>query len=137
MNELQLLEVMHMKTLTDHKTGNKHLFSVPITQHATKEQYEQLKSEARIALRCPKLLNNEVLAVIENPVFFDNRKEEICTRIFGTFSLKHPKVERIMQQGEFLVTGSKMRYVRKIVFEDEMDKYRLTPREINNLIKER
>lgn len=30
-----------------------------------------------------------------------------------------------------------MRYVREIVFDDEMDKYRLTPREINNLIKEK
>lgn len=136
MNELQLLEVMHMKTLTD-STGFKHLFSVPITQHATKEQYEHLKSEARIALRCPKINNNEVLAVIENPVFFENRKEEICARIFGTFSLKHPKVENIMKQGEYLVSGSKMRYVKKITFNDDMDQYRLTPREINNLIKER
>lgn len=30
-----------------------------------------------------------------------------------------------------------MRYVRKIEFNDEMDKYRLTPREINNLMKEK
>jgi len=30
-----------------------------------------------------------------------------------------------------------MRYVKKIVFNDEMDQYRLTPREINNLMKER
>ena len=96
MNEMQLLEVMHMKTLTD-TTGFKHLFSVPITQHATKEQFGELKSETRIALRCPRVCNNEVLAVIENPVFFDNRKEEICARIFGTFSLKHPKVENIMK----------------------------------------
>jgi ATP sulfurylase len=85
-----------MKTLTD-KLGNKHLFSVPMTQHATKEQFELLKDEKRIALRCPKVLNNEVLAVIENPVFFNNRKEEICSRVFGTFSLKHPKVENIMK----------------------------------------
>ena len=82
-------------------------------------------------------MNNEVLAVIENPVFFDNRKEEICARTFGTFSLKHPKVENIMKQGDYLVTGSRMRYVKKIVFDDEMDQYRLTPREINNVIKER
>lgn len=102
-----------MKTLTD-STGFKHLFSVPITQYVTKEQFEELKSESKIALRCPKILNNEVLAVIENPVFFENRKEEICTRVFGTFSLKHPKVERIMAQGELLVSGSKMRFVRKI-----------------------
>lgn len=113
MDELQLLEVMQMKTLTD-STGFRHLFSVPITQHVTTEQYEALKTEKRIALRCPKVCNNEVLAVIENPVFFENRKEEICARVFGTFSLKHPKVERIMAQGDYLVSGSKMRYVRKI-----------------------
>jgi len=36
-----------------------------------------------------------------------------------------------------LVSGSKMRYVKKIVFNDELDQYRLTPRDINNLMKER
>lgn len=36
MDELQLLEVMQMKTLTD-SNGEKHLFSVPITQYVTKE----------------------------------------------------------------------------------------------------
>ena len=36
MDELQLLEVLHMKTLTDN-IGKRHLFSVPITQHCTKE----------------------------------------------------------------------------------------------------
>jgi 3'-phosphoadenosine 5'-phosphosulfate synthase len=36
MDELQLLEVMQMKTLTD-ANGKRHLFSVPITQHITKD----------------------------------------------------------------------------------------------------
>ena len=31
MNELELLEVMHMNTLIDQETGEKHLLSVPIT----------------------------------------------------------------------------------------------------------
>jgi len=31
MSELELLEVMHMKTLTIQETGEKHLLSVPIT----------------------------------------------------------------------------------------------------------
>lgn len=39
MDEIQLLEVIQMKTLTD-SDGNKHLFSVPITQSVTKEQKE-------------------------------------------------------------------------------------------------
>jgi 3'-phosphoadenosine 5'-phosphosulfate synthase len=125
MDEMQLLEVMQMKTLT--VNGRKHLFSVPITQHVTTEQREELKNEKRIALRCSKVLNGEVLAVIENPVFYENRKEEISTRIFGTFSLKHPKIERIMAQGDFLVTGSSMKFVRNVEFNDQMDQYRLTP----------
>lgn len=36
MDEMQLLEVIQMKTITD-SHGKKHLFSVPITQHVTKE----------------------------------------------------------------------------------------------------
>ena len=103
-----------MKTLTDH-VGKRHLFSVPITQHCTKEQMESLKGEKRIALRCSALGNaDEVYAVIENPTFYENRKEEISARVFGTLSLKHPKVERIMAQGDYLVTGSSMRFVKKI-----------------------
>ena len=129
MDELQLLEVMQMKTITDAVSGKKTLFSVPITQHVTKEQYETLKGEKQIALKAQG--SNEVLAIIENPVLFENRKEEISTRIFGTSSTKHPKVERIMAQGDYLVSGSKMRFVKKIEFNDGMDQYRYTPMEIN------
>jgi 3'-phosphoadenosine 5'-phosphosulfate synthase len=73
-------------------------------------------------------LGDDVLAVIEDPVFFDNRKEEINTRTFGTTSLKHPKVERINAQGDFLVSGSKTRFVKEIKFNDGLDQYRLTPK---------
>jgi ATP sulfurylase len=114
-----------MKTITteDHK---KFLFSVPITQPVTKEEMEKLKGEKKIALKCSKV-SPHALAVIENPVFFDNRKEEICSRTFGTQSLKHPKVERIMAQGDFLLSGEKTRFVTEIKFNDELDQYRLTP----------
>ena len=83
-----------MKTITT-SCGRTHLFSVPITQSITKEEHEALKGENKIALKCSKV-SSDVLAVIENPVYFENRKEEISTRTFGTVSLKHPKVERIM-----------------------------------------
>ena len=132
-DEMQLLEVLHMKTLTD-KSGKRHLFSVPITQSVTKEERESLKDEKRIAIKCTAI-SPDVLAIIENPVFFDNRKEEIATRVYGTRSLKHPKVERLEEQGEFLVSGSNMRYVANIKFNDDLDQYRLTPKEVNEKIK--
>ena len=43
MNELELLEVMHMKTLTDAKTGERHLLSVPITQAVSAEDKTRLQ----------------------------------------------------------------------------------------------
>lgn len=89
MDELQLLEVIQMKTLTDRATGKKALFSVPITQHVTADQQAALKDAKKIALKCTKLTGETVLATIEEPVFFANRKEEISTRVFGTNSVNH------------------------------------------------
>ena len=94
MNEIELLESMHMNMITD-EDGKKHLLSVPITQHVTAEEKQRLSGKPKIAIKCTKL-SPEILAVIEEPEFFDNRKEEISTRVFGTFGKTHPKIERIM-----------------------------------------
>ena len=75
-------------------------------------------------------MGDKVLAVISKPTFFDNRKEEICTRTFGTFSAKHPKAETILAQGNHLISGESTRFFERIKFNDGMDKYRFTPREI-------
>jgi ATP sulfurylase len=69
---------------------------------------------------------DDILAVVEDPEFFDNRKEEICAKTFGTRSLKHPKIQRIYSQGDYLVSG-KMRFTKTPTYNDGMDKYRLTP----------
>jgi ATP sulfurylase len=75
---------------------------------------QSLKMEKKIALTCSALSGNDVYAIIENPIFFENRKEEISARVFGTLSVKHPKVERILAQGDYLVSGSSMRFVKKV-----------------------
>jgi 3'-phosphoadenosine 5'-phosphosulfate synthase len=89
-----------------------------------------------IALRC-KGVSDDVLAVIEEPEFYDNRKEEIACKTFGTRSVKHPKIERMEKQGDFLVSGKKMRFCQRIQYNDGMDKYRLLPAEIKKIAEER
>lgn len=129
MNELQLLECMQMKTVSDAE-GKRHLLSVPITQHVTNEQKEALQGEDRIGLTCSALGHSEVLAVINKPTFFENRKEEICTRTFGCFSTKHPKAETVMAQGEWLVSGETTDFIKEIKYNDGIDEFRLTPAQI-------
>jgi len=89
MNELELLEVINMKTITDGE-GKRHLLSVPITQSVTAEQKSCFGNVPKIAIKCTAIGSDEVLAVINAPVYFDNRKEEICARTFGCMSENHP-----------------------------------------------
>ena len=130
MNELELLQVLHMKTITD-EVGKRHLLSVPITQSVSAEKKAELTGEKKVALR----YKGEVYAVINEPVFFDNRKEEIITRTFGTFSSKHPMATVMMTQGDFLISGASMRFFKRLVFGDGIDHFRLTPAEIQTQIQ--
>ena len=136
MNELELLEVMNMKTITDGE-GKRHLMSVPITQAVTAEQKASLEGQAKVAIKCSAIGGYKVLAVISNPCFFDNRKEEICARTFGCMSANHPKAQTIFAQGDFLISGESMRFVNRPVFNDGNDQYRLTPAEIKAKIVEK
>ena len=135
MNELQLVESMHIKTVTD-KNGKAHLMSVPITQHVTTAQKEELSGKPAIAIKC-SAISDKVLAVLHKPVFFANRKEEICTRTFGCASEKHAGAEPIWRQGDWLVSAEKTRFFERIQFNDGLDQYRMLPREIHEECKKR
>jgi len=133
MNEMELLEVMNMKTLTDSE-GKRHLMSVPITQDVSEEQKVALAEAQKIKITCSAVTGDQAVAVINKPVFFDNRKEEICTRTFGCFSEEHPAAAVIMAQGPHLVSGESMRFISRPAYNDGNDQYRLTPTEIKAAI---
>jgi 3'-phosphoadenosine 5'-phosphosulfate synthase len=130
MNELELLESIQMKTVTD-ENGEVHLLSCPITMHVKEEQKVALEQEKKIAI----WYKDECYAVINEPCFFENRKEEIVSRVFGVFSGEHSGAQPIMAQGEWLVSGASMDFLKRVTFNDGMDKYRYTPQEISDLIK--
>ena len=134
MNEMELLEVMQMQTVTDNN-GHAHLLSVPITQFLSTEEKDAMKDAPAVALVCDEVMGGEVLAVIHKPTFFANRKEEICTRTFGCFSKMHPKIENIMTQGDWLISGESMHFCKHVMFNDGIDKYRMNPRQIQAAIK--
>jgi len=135
MNEQEFLESMNMNTVTD-KDGNKHILSVTITQYVTEEQKKALEGKKRVAIKC-SMVSDDVLAVIEEPEFYPNRKEEICAKTFGTSSTKHPKIERITAQPDWLISGKSMRFTQRIKFNDDMDQYRMTPAEIFEIAEKR
>lgn len=132
MNEMELLESLQMKTVTD-KAGKRHMLSIPITQDISAEMKQALTGCKAVALCNERINGGKPIAVIRNPSFFLNRKEEICARAFGCFSTNHPMANNITNQKEWLISGE-MDFLTKIMWNDGMDKYRLTPKQINEAI---
>ena len=85
-----------------------------------------MKNESNVSVKW----NGQTVATIEKPEFYENRKEEICTKTFGTRSLNHPRIKLIEEQGEYLISGEKMQFLENISYDDGLDKYRLKPGEI-------
>ena len=52
MNEMELLEVMQMRTLTDPESGKRHLLSMPFTLPVTMGDKERLEGNEKVALKC-------------------------------------------------------------------------------------
>jgi 3'-phosphoadenosine 5'-phosphosulfate synthase len=126
MNEMELLESIQMRTVTDNE-GRRHLLSVPITMHVSEQQKCALSTQKKFALRYKGVIH----AVVNGPQFFENRKEEICSRVFGCFSGEHAGAGPIMKQGPWLVSGESMHFTKRVMFNDDMDQYRMTPLEIS------
>ena len=63
--------------------------SIPIVLPVSNQDKETLNGSAAIALN----YNNERVAVLRNPEFFPHRKEERCSRQFGTSNQGHPYIK--------------------------------------------
>jgi 3'-phosphoadenosine 5'-phosphosulfate synthase len=133
MNELELVESLQMKTVSD-KNGKRHMLSVPLTQDISTELKNALTGCKAVALCNAKINGGKPIAVIRNPSFFANRKEEICARAFGCFSTNHPMANNITNQQDWLISGE-MDFLCKVMWNDGMDKYRLTPKQIKEAIE--
>eukprot|EP01063_Lacrimia_lanifica_P034813 TRINITY_DN6524_c2_g2_i1.p1 TRINITY_DN6524_c2_g2~~TRINITY_DN6524_c2_g2_i1.p1 ORF type:complete len:1118 (+),score=533.49 TRINITY_DN6524_c2_g2_i1:48-3401(+) len=79
----------------------------------------------------------EPVAVLNDPEVFAFRKEEMIARSWGAWDLHHPYIkENIMEQGEWLL-GGEFHRVRRVLYRDGLDKFRLTPAELLTKFQEK
>lgn len=127
MNQEELCNVLNTNSMTI--DGKRHLMSLPLIQPLHESQFQNLKKQEKIALKCSSF-SEQVLAVMNEPSYFDFRKEDVAARTFGTTNRNHPTVKRMLEQGDMCVTSQSMQFFQSIQFNDGMDKYRLTPKQI-------
>lgn len=99
MREQEYLQVLHFNCISNEAGTVRDNMSVPIVLSATEADKKRLEGYSSIAL----FHNNEPVAIMRQPEFYFQRKEERCSRQFGTSHSNHPYI-RVSQR--FCYTAS-------------------------------
>lgn len=129
--------------------------SIPIVLPISTEDKQRLENQSSFTLQ----YEGNPVAIIRKPEFYEHRKEERCARQFGTTNADHPYIkvssssisssniifklianysrpgQMIYESGDWLV-GGKLEVLDRIRWNDGLDKYRLTPKELRNAFTE-
>lgn len=128
MKERQYLQSQHFNCLLDNGVTNQ---SVPIVLAITDEEKEKVNGRKSFALR----YEGKPIAIMRDPEIYEHRKEERCARQFGLTHDGHPYIKQIMNSGNWLA-GGEIEVLERIMWNDGLDKYRLTPMELRQKFKE-
>ena len=128
MREREYLQCQHFNCLLDDGVTNQ---SVPIVLPISTEEKDKLGTATEFTLR----YKGEPKAIIRDPEFYEHRKEERCSRQFGMFNDGHPYIKMINDSGDWLVGGD-VEVLGRIVWNDGLDQYRLTPNELRQTFRE-
>lgn len=113
--------------------------SVPIVLPCT--GYTKKNIETRIEKTGKKavaLVNKHgvTMAILRNPEIYENRKEEIVSRIFGVVDNGHPYIKHIYSGGDWLI-GGEIELLDRVRYNDGLDKWRLTAPEVMKEFKKK
>lgn len=122
MREAEFLQSQHFGCYLEGGVTNQ---SIPIVLPVTTEDMKRLENEPAFALKH----NGKLYAVLHQPEFYPHRKEERCSRQFGTSCRGHPYINMIYESGDWLVGGD-LEVLERIRWDDGLDEYRLTPKEL-------
>lgn len=122
MREAEFLQSQHFGCYLEGGVTNQ---SIPIVLPVTTEDKDRLENEPAFALK----YNGKVYAILRQPEFYPHRKEERCSRQFGTSCKGHPYISMIYESGDWLV-GGELDVLERIRWNDGLDEYRLTPKEL-------
>ncbi|KAF2880879.1 hypothetical protein ILUMI_25295 [Ignelater luminosus] len=129
MREDQYLQSQHFNCiLTDNGYVNQ---SIPIVLTVSTADKERLEGSSGISL----YYKDDCYAILRKPEFYYHRKDERVSRQFGTTNQDHPYIKMIYESGDWLVGGD-LEVLQRIRWNDGLDEYRLTPKELKQKFNE-
>lgn len=109
--------------------------SVPITLSCTAYTKAAIESSSHDAVALTTQMGR-IVAILRNPEIYNNRKEEIVTRMFGVIDMGHPYIREIYKGGDYLIGGD-VELLERITYNDGLDHWRKTTSELMAEFKEK
>jgi len=113
---------------TEHQPHQRVSMSVPITLSCTSFTKDAIEGSSKNAVALVTQMGQTV-AILRDPEVYDNRKEEIVTRMFGAIDMDHPYIKTIYSGGDYLI-GGEVELLDRIRYNDGLDKWRKTANEL-------
>jgi 3'-phosphoadenosine 5'-phosphosulfate synthase len=120
---------------TERQPPSRVSMSVPITlalTEFTKKQIEAHASGGQAVALVTQM--GDTVAILRNPEIYENRKEEIVSRMFGAVDDDHPYIKHIYSGGDFLI-GGEVELLDRIRYNDGLDQWRKTSQELMDEFK--
>lgn len=113
---------------SEHQAPQRVSMSVPITLSLTSFTKENIEGSG---MRDVALVTQmgQTVAILRDAEIYDNRKEEIVTRMFGAIDMDHPYISHIYSGGDYLI-GGEIELLDRIRYNDGLDKWRKTANEL-------
>jgi len=119
----------------EHQPHQRVSMSVPITLSCTSYTKEAIEKSPKRAVALVTQMGQTV-AILRDPEVYDNRKEEIVTRMFGAIDMDHPYIKTIYTGGDYLI-GGEVELLDRIRYNDGLDKWRKTANELMGEFQEK
>ncbi len=114
--------------------GQKFNQSIPIVLSCKTEERDLLVKSNAKSVRL--VYNGKQVGSLDNMSLYEHRKEERCGRQFGITNRNHPYVKYIYDEcGDWLIGGN-LHVFERVKWNDGLDQYRLTPKELMQKYKE-
>lgn len=132
-NALRLERKTDFDHFPEHPPANRVSMSVPITLSCTSYTRDAIEGARSVALVTQM---GQTVAILRDPEVYENRKEEIVTRMFGAIDNDHPYIKHIYAGGDFLI-GGEIELLERIKYNDGLDHWRKTAKELMQEFQEK
>lgn len=125
----------NFEKFSEHQPPKRVSMSVPITLSCTSFTKDAIEKSSKRAVALVTQMGQTV-AILRDPEIYDNRKEEIVTRMFGVIDMDHPYISHIYSGGDYLI-GGEVELLDRIRYNDGLDQWRKTASELMEEFQEK